>query len=211
MRMSPAQVEKPELLIIDSKSLRQAGITRLLETWADAMGLAVKTLFRDAQVDTSCIPSNCELIIISIDSNASIEDAQYQALIKSVRRLMPQAPLVIISDREDPREVCAAFQEGAVGVIPTSIEPAIAFRALSFIQSGGSFFPPSVLSVCLRELTVNRLVRDSDLTAKQEQVFDLLRQGPSNKAITRQLGISDSAAKVHAHDNLKEPGQVKGR
>jgi DNA-binding NarL/FixJ family response regulator len=45
---------------------------------------------------------------------------------------------------------------------------------------------------------VNGLVRDSDLTAKQEQVFDLLRQGHSNKAIARQLGMSDATVKVHA-------------
>jgi DNA-binding NarL/FixJ family response regulator len=194
-RVSPGQVEKLELLIIDSKSLRQAGIARLLETWADAMGLAVKNLVLDAHVDTSCIPSNCELIIISIDTNASIEDAQHQALIESVRRLAPKAPLVIISDREDPREVCAAFQKGAVGVIPTSIAPAIAFQALSSIRNGGAFFPSSVLSSRLREL---RLAQHSDLTAKQKQVFDLLRQGYSNKAIARQLGMSDATVKVHA-------------
>jgi DNA-binding NarL/FixJ family response regulator len=217
MRTSPAQVEKPELLInaqidtscilsnceyelliIDSKSLRQAAIMRLLETWADAMGLAVKTLVPDAQIDTSCILSNCELIIISIDSDASIKDAQHQALIERMRRLVPQAPLVIISDREDLSEVCAAFQGGAVGFMPTSIEPAKAFRALSFIRSGGSFFPLSVLSSRLREGTVNRLAPNSSLTAKQEQVFDLLRQGHSNKAIARQLGMSDATVKVHA-------------
>src|SRR5208337_729773 len=40
-----------------------------------------------------------------------------------------------------------------------SIEPALAFQALSFIRSGGSFFPPSVLSTYLREVTVNGVDR----------------------------------------------------
>jgi DNA-binding NarL/FixJ family response regulator len=128
---------------------------------------------------------------------ASIQDAHHQRLIESVRRLMPHAPLVIVSDREDWQEICAAFDEGAVGFIPTSIEPALAFQALSFIRSGGSFFPPSVLSTCVREVAVNGVEQASDLTAKQEEVFSLLRQGHANKAIARRLSMSEATVKVH--------------
>ena len=196
MRTPHARAEKPELLIVDSKRLRQAGFMRLLETWADAMGLTLKAVVPDALLDTCCVPAKCELIILSLGS-ASVEEAQHQALIESVHRLMPQAPLVIISDREDPQEVCAAFQEGAVGFIPTSIEPALAFQALSFIRSGGSFFPPSALSSCVREGTVNGLGGDLNLTIKREQVLGFLRQGYSNKVIAHQLSLSESTVKAH--------------
>jgi DNA-binding NarL/FixJ family response regulator len=196
MRTSAEGVKKPELLIIDSKRLRQASIRRLLDIWADAMGLTVKTVVPDAPFDTCCTPDNCEMTIISVGS-ASIEDAQHQASIESVRMLMPQALLVIISDREDPQEICAAFEDGAVGFMPTSLEPALAFKALSFIRSGGSFFPPSVLSSCFHKVTVNGVVNASDLTTKQENVFNLLRQGYPNKRIARQLGLSEGTVKVH--------------
>ena len=141
MRTSAGGVKKTELLIIDSKRLRQASIRRLLDIWADAMGLIVKVVVPDAPLDTCCTPDNCEMTIISV-GGASIEDAQHQATIERVRTLMPQALLVIISDREDPKEICAAFKDGASGFMPTSLEPALAFQALSFIRSGGSFFPP---------------------------------------------------------------------
>jgi DNA-binding NarL/FixJ family response regulator len=195
MLTSPGRAKKPELLIIDSKRLRQAGITHLLDVWADAMGLTVKTVVSDTALD-ACCPHNCEMTIISVGGE-SIEDAQQQALIESVRMLMPQALLVIISDREDPQEICAAFEEGAVGFMPTSLEPALAFQALSFIRSGGSFFPPSVLSSCRRKVTVNGIAHTTDLTTKQENVFGLLRQGHTNKRIARQLGLSESTVKVH--------------
>jgi DNA-binding NarL/FixJ family response regulator len=195
MLTSHGQVKKPELLIIDSKRLRQAGITHLLDVWADAMGLTVKTLVPGAPLDTFC-PHNCEMTIISVGGE-SIEDAQQHALIESVRMLMPQALLVIISDREDPEEICAAFEEGAVGFMPTSLEPALVFQALSFIRSGGSFFPPAALCNCRRKVTVNGIVHTTDLTTKQENVFTLLRQGYPNKRIARQLGLSESTVKVH--------------
>ena len=205
MHISPGHVKKPELLIVDSKRLRQAGIRRLLDIWADLMGLAVKPVVADALLDTCCTPDNCELIIISVGS-ASIEDAQHQASIERVRMLMPQAPLVIISDLEDPREICTAFEEGAVGFVPTSLEPAVAFQALSLIRSGGSFFPPSILSYCSRKIPNNGLVHASDLTAKQENVFSLLCQGYPNKRIARRLGISEATVKVHVHRILRKFG-----
>jgi DNA-binding NarL/FixJ family response regulator len=195
LRTCHARVEKPALLIVDSKRLRQAAIMRLLKAWADAMGLTVKVI-PDAPLDTDYASANCKMIIISVGS-ASIQDAQQHILIDTVRRLMPHASLVIISDRDDPQEVCAAFQQGAIGFMPTSIEPALAFQALSFIRSGGSFFPPSVLSTCLGEVTVLSPVRDSDLTIKQEEVFGLLRQGFPNKVIARRLGMSEANVKVH--------------
>jgi DNA-binding NarL/FixJ family response regulator len=205
MRTPPdPQADKPELLIVDSKGLRQAGIARLLEVWADVMGLTLRGVVPDAPLGTSCVPANCKMIIVGL-GNASIEDAKYQALIRSIRALMPLAPLVILSDREQPQEVCAAFRHGAVGYMPTSIDPAVAFQVLSFIRSGGSFFPPSVLSTDFTRDT-EMPAKAADLTARQEGVFGLLRQGYANKVIARQLGMSESTVKVHARKIMRKFG-----
>jgi DNA-binding NarL/FixJ family response regulator len=200
---TPCARIKPELLFIDSKRLRQASITRLLDIWADVMGLTVKAVVPDAPLDACCELANCAMTIISV-GDVSIRDPQHRALIESLRTLMPLAPLVIISDREDLQEICAAFEGGAVGFMPTSIEPALAFQALTFIRSGGSFFPPSVLSMYPGEATAKRAEcaldltdHASDLTGKQESVLALLRQGHSNKTIARQLGMSEGTVKVH--------------
>jgi DNA-binding NarL/FixJ family response regulator len=192
-----ARIEKPELLIVDSKRLRQAAIMRLLEAWADAMGLTVKAVIPDALLATSYTSENCEMIIFSL-GGASIQDASQVAFLAGVRRLIPQVPLVIISDRDEPQEVYAAFQQEAIGFMPTSMEPTLAFQALSFMKSGGSFFPPSVLSTRLGEVTIYKPPSDSDLTIKQEDVFDLLRQGFPNKVIAHRLGMSEATVKVHA-------------
>ena len=204
MSTFPARL-KNELLIIDSKRLRQAGITRLLETWADVMGLTARPAVPGIPFNACCAPANCEMTVICV-GNESVQCAQFQDLITNVRRIMPQALLVIISDREDAQEIRAAFEEGAVGFMPTSIEPAVAFQALSFIRSGGSFFPPSALSNGLREVAINGAARLSDLTAKQEEVFGRLRNGLTNKAIARQLDMSEATVKVHVRCIMRKFG-----
>jgi DNA-binding NarL/FixJ family response regulator len=206
MRTFRTPAEKPELLIVDSKSVRQAGFMQLLETWADAVGLTLKDVVPDALLNTDHISASCEMIIVSV-GDASIEDTQHQALIESLRRPIPKIPLVIVSNWEDPQEICAAFKKGVVGFIPTSIDPALTFHALSFIKSGGSFFPPSTLrSSCVREGTVKRLGANLNLTITQEEVLGLLRQGCSNKAIARQLGMSEATVKTHARFIMRKFG-----
>jgi DNA-binding NarL/FixJ family response regulator len=192
MRTPHDYEEKPELLIIDTKKLRRAGLVRLLEAWADVMGFTVNAVLPDALPEST----NCQMIIVNAGS-ASIEDAQCHILIDNVRKFMPKASLIIISDREDIEEVCAAFQVGASGFIPTTIEPALAFQTLSFIYSGGTFFPPSVLSRIDR-VTVDTPARDiSALTVKQEAVLALLRQGYPNKVIASRLCLSEATVKLH--------------
>jgi two-component system nitrate/nitrite response regulator NarL len=205
MHISPGQVSKRALLIIDSKRLRQAGIRRLLDIWADLMGLTVKAVAPESLPHTRCMSNNYEMTIISVGS-ASIEDAQYQASIERVRMLMPQTPLVIISDRKDPQEICVAFEEGALGFLPTNLEPAVALQALSLIRSGGSFFPPSVLSYWVSKTPNNGAVHAADLTTKQESVFSFVCQGYPNKKIARRLGLSEATVKVHVRRILRKFG-----
>ena len=203
--------EKPHIVIIDSKKLRQAGIVHLLDAWAGAIGLTVTAVDLASPIE-SRKPASCAMVILSVGS-ASVEDPQQQALIKCTRKSMPRAPLVIFSDREEPKEVCAAFEAAAAGFMPTSIDPSVALQALSFIKCGGSFFPPSALhrekSSGTPQAVVegpDRLKPSSRLSTKQEEVLRLLRQGQSNKLIASQLGLSEATVKVHLRCIMRKLG-----
>jgi DNA-binding NarL/FixJ family response regulator len=216
MSSTPARPEsRPRILIIDRNKLRQAGIMHLLEAWAELMGLSVIAVQPDTPLKKGRICVHCKLVILSLGS-ASVEDSQQRALIENIRTLVPEAPLVIISDREDPEEVCAAFQEGAAGFMPTSIDPSVALQALTFIKGGGSFFPPSALlqypvAFAPRMRSVGRqavsgLSCASQLTIRQKDVFNLLQQGVSNKTIARRLGMSAATVKVHVRCIMRKFG-----
>ena len=206
MPTTPMCAEKPHIVIIDSKKLRQAGFVRLLDSWAGALGLTVSAV--DLATPIEQRTANCAMVILSVGS-ASVEDPQQKAFIKCAHKLMPRTPLVVLSDREQPNEVCAAFEAGAAGFMPTSIDPSVALQALSFIKCGGSFFPPSALhrempSVATQvaverpdRADVQSLRPASRLSAKQVEVFRLVRQGQSNKVIASQLGLSEATVKVH--------------
>ena len=212
----PTRPDRPCIVIIDAKKLRQAGIMHFLAAWAEATGLTIGGIASDSPQDKHKFDSSCEMVILSIGS-ASIDDPRQQSLIKEVKTRAPQAALVVISDREESDEIRAAFEAGAAGFMPTSIEPSVALQALSFIKCGGSFFPPSALHQGLprtsRPMVLGGPVSNGhkskphpSLSAKQEEVFNLLRGGPSNKVIARQLGVSEATVKVHIRCIMRKLG-----
>lgn len=202
---SDAESQKHRILVIDRKKLRQAGIIRLLEAWADYLGLMIVAV----PVGEGCIiDASCEMVILSVGGD-SVEDAQHK-WIKTLCERVPHAPLVILSDREEPDEVCAAFRAGASGFMPTSIELPAALHALSFIKSGGAFFPPSILSHTNEGHGWSHEIAEGELTARQEEVIRLVRQGESNKLIARRLGMSEATVKVHVRRIMRKLG-VKNR
>lgn len=144
------------VIVIDPQKLRQAGLVRLLEGWAESHNLEIvastspedKTVWRD-----------CGMVVVNVGGASVLEDAP-QLWIKSVRTFMSDVPVVILSDREDRVEIRAAFRAGVSGFIPTNLDPTLAIAALSFLSHGGSFFPCSVLldeSPSVREETARAL------------------------------------------------------
>lgn len=129
------------VLIVDRQRLRQAGLARLLETWAESSGLDVVAI---SQPDELLIRVNCVMVLLSV-GGVSVQASAPQLWIKSIRTVMQKVPLVILSDREDGNEIRAAFREGVVGFILTSLDPELAMDALTLVHHGGTFFPPSIL------------------------------------------------------------------
>ena len=213
------RADRPGVLIIDTKRLRQAGIMRLLEAWADCLGLTLVASSPNKPLEGLDLVVSCEMVVISVGST-SVEDDQNQECIKQVRTLIPDAPLVILSDREEPEEVYAAFTAGATGFVPTSTELSATLQALSFIKCGGPYFPTSVLSYARSphpglgaptdKVSMNSRSQPNSLTVKQDEVIRLLCQGETNKLIALHLGMSEATVKVHVRRIMRKLG-VKNR
>ena len=65
--LSDAESQKHRILVIDRKKLRQAGIIRLLEAWADYLGLMIVAV---PEGEGSIIDASCEMVILSIGGDS---------------------------------------------------------------------------------------------------------------------------------------------
>jgi DNA-binding NarL/FixJ family response regulator len=216
-QICPAQSDRTQVAIVDAFKIRRAGLLKLLGDWAQSKDVDLVGV--EPGSDLSGGPDGarqCGMAILSI-GGAEMETTEVQQWIDQICVSAPQAALVIVSDHDEPEQVVAAFRGGARGFIHTGLEPSIALQSLSFILSGGTFFPPTALNAPRSELAIavparrtteveSSYTRAGALTTRQRQVLTLLRTGKSNKLIARELSMQESTVKVHVRQIMRKFG-----
>lgn len=132
---------------------------------------------------------------------------QVLAALPDIERLAG-VPVIIVPECDDAELITAALRKGVRGIVPTSLEPAVAAAAVHLVLSGGTFVPahrlcapappPSPQTPALDALI------DLGLTLREAEVVALLQQGCSNRAIGKALGISESTVVVHVRNLMQK-------
>ena len=201
------------VLVIDSLELRRAGVVSFLGPWAVDGNIQIVQI-DPAEALQRPNDATIKLILLVIGAHG-VAECEPQSWIAALHEKYADIPLVLVSEREEPEEVVAAFKAGARGFIPMSVTPPVAMQAFTFIMSGGSFFPPTALIQCTHVVSSVTVVAKKEtaigaemcgLTARQQEVLERLRQGESNKLIGRQLKLRESTVKVHIRQIMRKLG-----
>jgi DNA-binding NarL/FixJ family response regulator len=215
--LSSVKSQQPAILVFDPLILRRAGFGSFLRSWAEQRKLAIIEATPAVTAADAWTGAECRMAMLTV-GGSTLSGPEAQDWIERVRARLPDAPLVIVSDRDDPDEVVSAFRAGARGFIPTSLEPAIALQALTFILNGGSFFPPTALLLqpprrcddpgpgACRPDKGGGARSTTLLTPRQQAVLEIVREGKSNKVIARELGMRESTVKVHLRQIMRKLG-----
>jgi DNA-binding NarL/FixJ family response regulator len=122
--------------------------------------------------------------------------------VEATRRLVadqPQVQVVVLTSFSDQERILAALDAGAVGYLLKDVDPAELVRGVRAAARGESPLHPKAARSLLSSRTENRpAVRTNvELTPREAEVLNLLRQGLANKQIARALGISQATVKAH--------------
>lgn len=141
-------------------------------------------------------------------------DEEVQTGLARLGNRFPDIPQVLLSDCANPAHILAALRGGVRGYVPGAAESAMVIQGIRLVVAGGMFVPPNVLaSVAGADCSgaaAESLAEDgggrlpSELTPRQSEVFDLLRQGKSNKLIAYDLGMQESTVKVHVRQIMRK-------
>ena len=132
--------------------------------------------------------------------------------ISTIRRMLPFAPLIILSDAEDaeqPHVISGAVKQGAHGFIPTRTTgvPMI-IAAIRFVRAGGTYAPLDLL-LSLRSPAIRQspaAKSRGSLTSRELMVLGHVHQGKANKTIAYELGMKESTVKVHVRHIMRKTG-----
>jgi DNA-binding NarL/FixJ family response regulator len=118
----------------------------------------------------------------------------------------PRTAIVVWGVSVTEAEALRFLQAGARGILRKTATVAVVLACLRTVAEGRSWMEDSVFRDSSRS---DRYPR-SELTAREQQVLELVEQGFKNKEIAQDLGIRPGTVKIHLKHIFEKTG-VRGR
>jgi two-component system nitrate/nitrite response regulator NarL len=197
------------VLLIDDHALFRVGLLELLER----RGIEVIDAVGDSDVGLrltrDCAP-DVVLLDLRMPGPGGIE------ILKQIRSEGLDRRVAMLTTSTEEQDLIASLQAGANGYLLKDMEPDELVAALEDIVVGKTVVAPELTGVLARavrhepEPATPAQPTLSELTPREQEILCHLAAGQSNKAIARELGISDGTVKLHVKAILRKL-QVRSR
>lgn len=129
-----------------------------------------------------------------------------------ISKALPEAAIVILTVSRSDEDLFEALTAGAMGYLLKDIDPDHLPKALRAVLAGEAALPPALAARLVKEFRsrAKRRVlpqvggRDVELTQKEWQVLDGMREGLSTKEIADQLVVGPATVRSHVSAILKK-------
>lgn len=193
-----------KVLVVDDHVLIREALRGVLKELRSNAEIVEASDARQAMICLEEAP-DFELILLDL----TLPDGSGFDILAEIRARFPAISVVILSASNGREDIARALDLGALGFVPKSARREIMLSAFTLIFSGGIYIPPEILGRpqpipdanphSQRQPSASEL----GLTERQMEVFTLMMQGKSNKAICRVLEIAESTVKNHVTAILK--------
>lgn len=188
-----------KLLIVDDHHLIREGLKPVLRRLGDGEEAQVMeaSSFEDA---IRVADANPDLDLVVLDFH--LPGIEGFAALNDLQERHPGLPIVVMSGVDDPAIMRGAIDNGALGFIPKSSGSEVILNALRLVLSGGTYLPREIMSAARTAPAAGPAPRpghlkELGLTPRQTDVLELLVAGKPNKAICRDLNLSEGTVKTH--------------
>jgi len=130
-------------------------------------------------------------------------------VLRRLRAAAQTMPVAMLTTSAEERDVIDSLQSGAQGYLLKDMEPNELMAALREIVAGKTVVARELTSVLAKAVKGGGAEPEtpsafSDLTPRELEILCHLAAGQSNKAIARELGISDGTVKLHVKAILRK-------
>ncbi len=130
--------------------------------------------------------------------------------IETIRRLRERQPatrVIVLTSFLDDDRIFPAVRAGAAGYLLKDVQPQELVGAIRTVNDGNALLHPAVTARVLDGLvTGDRQAAPELLTAREREVLELVARGLANKAIARELEVSEKTVKTHVGNILRKLG-----
>jgi DNA-binding NarL/FixJ family response regulator len=195
--------ERVRVLVADDHAPTRAGVRASLD--ADGFLVIGEAATAQQAVDLAndLEPDVCLLDIHMPGSGLSAAD--------EISKSLPNCAVVMLTYSRDDDDLFDALRAGARGYLLKDMDPDRIGPALHGVLAGEAALPRSLVSRVLdefqgrsrRKLFV-RTQRPTQLTSREWEIMDLLRQGLSTEDVAKRLFVAPGTVRVHVSSVLKK-------
>ena len=197
-------IQKKRVAIGDTQPISAEGVRVLLEScqdyefidWAESLEVGV-ALVRTSRPDILIIDKG-------FGTHAVLEWLRDLKRFDTPNSKPPLAIVWGVSMTE--AEALRFLQAGASGIVRKGAELQTIMSCIGTVAAGRSWMEDTLFRDAVRPERYPR----SELTAREQQVLELVEQGFKNKEIARELGIRPGTVKIHLKHLFEKTG-VRGR
>lgn len=119
-------------------------------------------------------------------------------VITQIRAVNPRARVIILTTFDGDEDIYLGMRAGARAYMLKDAPRDELLGCIRAVHAGQTFVPPLVAAKLAAQVSSERL------TGREQEILQLLGEGASNKAIARQLGISEGTVKTHVKSVLQK-------
>jgi two-component system, NarL family, response regulator len=177
--------ERIRVLVVDDHPIMRVGVAAIINACADMVTVGEAGSGENAIELFERHRPDITLMDLRLPGISGVE------AIRRIRMRHPQALFVVLTTYEGDEDIYQALEAGARAYVIKGMPHEVLVDALRRVYAGGRFLP-SPVSKALASRTP-----DSDFSAREREVLELLAQGESNKGIAALLGITEATVKCH--------------
>jgi DNA-binding NarL/FixJ family response regulator len=124
---------------------------------------------------------------------------------RRLRELSPTTKVIVLTSFDGDENVFPAIRAGAAGYLLKDVRPPELADAVRRVHEGESLLASSVAARLMEEVAAAPKP-GANLTERETEVLRLVARGLANKAIARELGVSEKTVKTHVGHVLAKLG-----
>ena len=126
---------------------------------------------------------------------------------RGLRERVPAARVIVLTSFLDDDRLMPAIRAGAAGYLLKNVQPQELARAIRLADAGETLIDPAVAARLVDAVADGGGAEpEPALTAREQEVLDLIARGFSNKRIALELGVAEKTVKTHVSHVLAKLG-----